>query len=67
MKDNIFLAWVLLISTFLIAGKAIGVLNIGWLFAFAPLLLMIASIIVIVIAAIIFMKVQDKKDGDELI
>lgn len=64
MKDGNFLAWFLLISTFLIVGKAIGFLNISWIFAFGPLLLLFASFILIFILGLIMINKQNKNEQD---
>ncbi len=64
MKDNLFLGWILLISTFLIAGKAIGVLQIEWVYAFAPLILIVFSVVIAIIAAVAIASKNINKDGE---
>ena len=64
MKDGNFLAWFLLISTFLIVGKAIGFLDISWMFAFGPLLLLLASIILILALGLLMINKQLKDQGN---
>lgn len=69
MTGDKLLAWVLIISTFLIGGKAIGLLNISWTIAFAPIAtLMICTLVIFVISFILMYKVitkKEKEDGDD--
>lgn len=69
MKVSQIVSWVFVISTFLIGGKAIGLLDISWTIAFAPVAsLMIVSFVIFVIAFIFMYKVitkKEKEDGDD--
>lgn len=66
MKTDSFLPWVLIISTFLIAGKALGLLDISWAIAFGPVAaLMIVSVIIFLITGIIMYKTISKKIEDD--
>ena len=69
MTGDKLLAWVLIISTFLIGGKAIGLLDISWKVAFAPIAtLMICTLVIFVISFILMYKVitkKEKEDGDD--
>lgn len=69
MKGDQIIAWVLLISTFLIGGKALGILDISWTVAFGPVAaLIIVSMVVFIVSFIVMYKVISKKiekDGEE--
>ncbi len=67
---NTALTWVLVISTFLIGGKAIGLLDISWTVAFAPIvLLLILTLVAFVISFVLMYTVLnkkiDEKDGND--
>jgi hypothetical protein len=68
MKTDHLVSWVLIISTFLIGGKALGLIDITWTIAFAPVAtLMIVSLVIFVISFIFMYKAITKKineDGD---
>jgi L-asparagine transporter-like permease len=62
MKIDNITNWFLLITTVLVIGKAINLINISWYEAFIPLALLIVSFIVIlIIAGFIYLKEQDGK------
>ena len=63
MTGDKLLAWVLVISTFLVGGKALGLLNISWLVAFGPVAaLMICTLVVFIISFVLMYKVITKKE-----
>lgn len=65
MTGDKLLAWVLIISTFLIGGKAIGLLNISWTIAFAPITaLMICTLVIFIISFVLMYLVITKKEKD---
>lgn len=65
MTGDKLLAWVLIISTFLIGGKAIGLLDISWKVAFAPIAaLMICTLVIFIISFVLMYFVITKKDKD---
>lgn len=68
MKGDQIIAWVLIVSTFLIGGKALGLLNITWTIAFAPVAaLFIISAVIFVVSFIFMYKIINKKieNGEE--
>lgn len=68
IKGDSIVGWVLLISTFLIGGKALGILDISWTVAFGPVAgLIIVSMVVFIVSFIVMYKVITKKieDGEE--
>lgn len=68
MELKTIISWVLLISTFLIAGKAFNLLNISWIIAFGPMAILMASLLAILIVSFIYMyktiSKQNKEDGE---
>lgn len=66
MKLDGLLAWVLIISTFLIGGKAIGLLNISWTVAFAPLaaIIVVSLVVFLVTFALMYKVLSNKQDND---
>lgn len=65
MTGDKLLAWVLIISTFLIGGKAIGLLDISWKVAFAPIAaLMICTLVIFIISFVLMYLVITKKEKD---
>ena len=66
MKTDHLVSWVLIISTFLIGGKALGLIDITWTIAFAPVAtLMIVSLVIFVISFIFMYKAITKKINDD--
>ncbi len=66
MKGDQIIAWVLIISTFLIGGKALKLLDISWTIAFAPVAtLMIISLVIFVLSFIFMYKAITKKIDDD--
>lgn len=69
MTGDKLLAWVLVISTFLVGGKALGLLNISWLVAFGPVAaLMICTLVIFIISFVLMYLVitkKEKEDGDD--
>lgn len=69
MKGDQIIAWVLVVSTFLIGGKALGLLDISWTIAFGPVAaLFIVSTVVFILSFIFMYKAITKKieeDGKE--
>lgn len=68
MKFDGILAWVLIISTFLIGGKAIGLLDISWTIAFAPIAAAtVVTLVVFIITFALMYKVisNQNKDNDD--
>lgn len=69
MNGDKLLAWVLVISTFLVGGKALKLLDISWAIAFAPVAtLMIISLVIFVLSFIFMYKAITKKideDGND--
>jgi len=68
MNGDKLLAWVLIISTFLVGGKALGLLDISWLVAFGPVAaLMIVTLVLFIISFVLMYTVitkKEKEDGD---
>ena len=57
MKVDNIVNWFLLITTVLVIGKAINLINISWYEAFIPLSILIVSFVVILIlGALIYLK-----------
>lgn len=68
MKGDQIIAWVLVVSTFLIGGKALGLLDISWTIAFGPVAaLFIVSTVIFIVSFIFMYKAITKKieDGEE--
>jgi len=69
MNGDKLLAWVLVISTFLVGGKALGLLDISWLVAFGPVAaLMIVTLVLFIISFVLMYTVittKEKEDGDD--
>jgi membrane protein implicated in regulation of membrane protease activity len=69
MNGDKLLAWVLVISTFLVGGKALGLLDISWLVAFGPVAaLMIVTLVLFIISCVLMYTVitkKEKEDGDD--
>jgi len=66
MKTDHLVSWVLIISTFLIGGKALGLIDITWTIAFAPVAtLMIVSLVIFVISFIFMYKAITKRINDD--
>lgn len=67
MTGDKLLAWVLIISTFLIGGKAIGLLDISWKVAFAPITaLMICTLVIFIISFVLmYFVITKNKDNDD--
>lgn len=69
MKGDQIIAWVLVVSTFLIGGKALGLLDISWTIAFGPVAaLFIVSTVIFILSFIFMYKAITKKieeDGKE--
>ena len=66
MKGDQIIAWVLIISTFLIGGKSLGLLDITWTIAFAPVAtLMIISLVIFVLSFIFMYKAITKKERED--
>lgn len=65
MENNNLLVWLLLISTFLIVGKAIGFLKISWVIAFGPLLLLFVSFVLVLAIGLVLVSKQIKNKEDE--
>ncbi len=57
--------WILLISTFLIGGKALNLIDISWLIAFGPVAVLIISFFIIFVLSFIFMYKTISKKTDE--
>jgi hypothetical protein len=61
--------WILVISTFLIAGKALKLIDISWIIAFAPAAVLVISFLIIFVLSFIYLyKTNPKKtkeDGKE--
>lgn len=63
MKIDNIINWFLLITTVLVVGKAINLINISWYETFIPLgLLMVSSLLVLIIGAAIVLKNGNGKD-----
>ena len=57
MKVDNIINWFLLITTVLVIGKAINLINISWYEAFIPIaLLLISSILILILGALIYLK-----------
>lgn len=70
MKGDQIIAWVLVVSTFLIGGKALGLLDITWTIAFGPVAVLFIVSTVVFIVSFIFMYIAitkkiDKDGGEE--
>lgn len=70
MKGDQIIAWVLVVSTFLIGGKALGLLDITWTIAFGPVAALFIVSTVVFIVSFIFMYIAitkkiDKDGGEE--
>jgi heme/copper-type cytochrome/quinol oxidase subunit 2 len=69
MNGDKLLAWVLVISTFLVGGKALGLLDISWTVAFGPVAaLMIVTLVLFIISFVLMYTVitkKEKEDGDD--
>lgn len=67
MDAKPIIIWILVISTFLISGKALKILDISWLIAFGPVAVLIASFLIVFIISFIFMykTISKKIDEDE--
>jgi hypothetical protein len=64
MKIDNIINWFLLITTVLVVGKAINLINISWYETFIPLgLLMVSSLLVFIIGAAIVLKNGNGKDN----
>ena len=57
MKVDNIINWFLLITTVLVIGKAINLINISWYEAFIPLSILIVSfVIILILGALIYLK-----------
>jgi len=57
MKVDNIINWFLLITTVLVIGKAINLINISWYEAFIPIaLLLVSSILILILGATIYLK-----------
>lgn len=65
MEAKPIITWILLISTFLVGGKALNLLDISWIIAFGPVAVLIASFLIIFIISFIFMYKTISKKIDE--
>lgn len=67
MDAKPIIIWILVISTFLISGKALKILDISWLIAFGPVAVLIASFLIVFIISFIFMykTISRKIEEDE--
>jgi membrane protein implicated in regulation of membrane protease activity len=67
MDAKPIIIWILVISTFLISGKALKILDISWLIAFGPVAVLIASFLIVFIISFIFMykTISKKIEEDE--
>ncbi len=62
MKPENIIHWFLLITTVLVIGKSVNLIQISWYEAFIPLILLIVSVLLIfILAATIYLKDQNGK------
>lgn len=58
--------WILVISTFLIAGKALKLIDISWIIAFAPAAVLVISFLIIFVLSFIYLyKTNPKKTNED--
>jgi len=65
MDGKPIITWILVISTFLVAGKALKLIDISWLIAFGPVAVLIMSFFVIFVLSFIYMYKTISKKIDE--
>jgi membrane protein implicated in regulation of membrane protease activity len=65
MDGKPIISWILVISTFLIAGKALKLIDIPWAIAFGPVTLLIISFFIIFVLSFIYMYKTIPKKTDE--
>jgi hypothetical protein len=67
METKNIVSWVLLISTFLIAGRALKLIDISWAIAFAPFVLLAVSFLIIFFISFAYMykTISKNEDKDE--
>lgn len=65
MDGRPIITWILVISTFLVAGKALKLIDIPWLIAFGPVGVLIMSFFIIFVLSFIYMYKTISKKIDE--
>ncbi len=55
MDGRPIITWILVISTFLVAGKALKLIDIPWMIAFGPVAVLIMSFFIIFVLSFIYM------------
>lgn len=65
METKNVVNWLLLISTFLVAGKALKLLDISWIIAFGPVALLTASYLFVFMFSFIYLYKTVFKNNDE--
>jgi hypothetical protein len=65
MDGKPIITWILVISTFLVSGKALKLIDIPWIIAFGPVGVLIISFFIIFVLSFIYMYKTISKKIDE--